>query len=211
MVTKQSSVDAAAAPGPPKVAVRAAEKRGYGVPMKQPERAGRPASDAGRSGGDDAGADAGRGGGAGADGGGGVAVHDRPRRPRWRERISLTLDLIRANPTGRIALKIFISIAGALVVTIGIALIPLPGPGWLLVIAGLGIWAVEYHWARRLLGFTRRHVHGWTRWVTRQSLAVRLVLGSAGLVFVATVVWLSLKYSLGIDVVAEAMRYLATH
>ncbi|MFE9916974.1 PGPGW domain-containing protein [Micromonospora sp. NPDC005553] len=213
MVTKQSSVDPAAAPGPPKVAVRAAEKRGYGVPMEQPERAGRPASDAGRSGG---GAGAGRGDDAAAGddavvGGGGIAVQDPPRRPRWRERISLTLDLIRANPTGRIALKIFIAIAGALVVTIGIALIPLPGPGWLLVIAGLGIWAVEYHWARRLLGFTRRHVHGWTRWVTRQSLLVRIVLGSVGLVFVATVVWLSLKYSLGIDVVAEAMQYLATH
>lgn len=138
-------------------------------------------------------------------------MQDRPRRPRWRERISLTLELIRGNPTGRIALKIFIAIAGALVVTIGIALIPLPGPGWLLVIAGLGIWAVEYHWARRLLGFTRRHVHGWTRWVTRQSLLVRIVLGSVGLVFVATVVWLSLKYSLGIDVVAKAMHYLATH
>ncbi|WP_433271113.1 TIGR02611 family protein [Micromonospora vinacea] len=206
-------MDPAAAPGPPKVAVQTAEKRGYGVPMEQPERAGRPASDAGRPGGDGAGdgggTDAGRG--AGAGGGGGVAVQDRPRRPRWRERISLTLDLIRANPTGRIALKIFITIAGALVVTIGIALIPLPGPGWLLVIAGLGIWAVEYHWARRLLGFTRRHVHGWTRWVTRQSLLVRIVLGSVGLVFVATVVWLSLKYSLGIDVVAEAMQYLATH
>ncbi|MEU8254260.1 PGPGW domain-containing protein [Micromonospora inaquosa] len=217
MVTKQSSVDASAAPGPPKVAVRAAEKRGYGVPKEQPERAGRPASDAGRSGGDGTGrggvSGAGRGGGteAGRDAGAGIAVQDPPRRPRWRERISLTLDLIRANPTGRIALKIFIAIAGALVVTIGIALIPLPGPGWLLVIAGLGIWAVEYHWARRLLGFTRRHVHGWTRWVTRQSLLVRIVLGSVGLVFVATVVWLSLKYSLGIDVVAEAMQYLATH
>lgn len=123
----------------------------------------------------------------------------------------MTFDLIRANPTGRIALKIFIAIAGALVVTIGIALIPLPGPGWLLVIAGLGIWAVEYHWARRLLGFTRRHVHGWTQWVTRQSLPVRIVLGSVGLVFVATVAWLSLKYSLGIDVVAKAMQHLATH
>jgi len=182
--------------------------------MEQPERAGRPASDAGRPGGDGTGGggtDAGRGSGAGAGGGGGVAVKERPRRPRWRERISLTLDLIRANPTGRIALKIFIAIAGALVVTIGIALIPLPGPGWLLVIGGLGIWAVEYHWARRLLGFTRRHVHGWTRWVTRQSLLVRIVLGSVGLLFVGAVVWLSLKYSLGIDVLAEAMHYLATH
>ncbi|RZU74348.1 uncharacterized protein (TIGR02611 family) [Micromonospora kangleipakensis] len=140
----------------------------------------------------------------------GTAVSPR-RRGGWRERVHATLDLIRANPTGRITLKIFIAIAGAIVVTVGIALIPLPGPGWLLVIAGLGIWAVEFHWARRLLGFTRRHVHNWTRWVTSRSLPVRLVLGAVGLVFVAVVVWLSLKYSLGIDLVARALHYLATH
>lgn len=220
MVTKRSSMDPSAAPGPPNVAVRAAEKRGYAVPLEQPERADRPASDADRPTGRgvDRSTVGPRGGGnanrpLGGTGrvGGSTAVQDPPRRPRWRERISVTLDLIRANPTGRIALKVFIAIAGALVVTIGIALIPLPGPGWLLVIAGLGIWAVEYHWARRLLGFTRRHVHGWTQWVTRQSLPVRIVLGSVGLVFVGAVVWLSLKFSLGIDVVAEAMHYLATH
>ncbi|WP_374251171.1 TIGR02611 family protein [Micromonospora sp. R77] len=134
-----------------------------------------------------------------------------PRRSGWQQRVHTTLDLIRANPTGRVALKIFIGVAGAIVVTVGIALIPLPGPGWLLVIAGLGIWAVEFHWARRLLGFTRRHVHAWTRWVTSRSLPVRFVLGAVGLVFVAVVVWLSLKYSLGIDLVARALHYLATH
>ncbi|GAB3956897.1 TIGR02611 family protein [Micromonospora vulcania] len=197
-------MDPVAASGPPNIGARAAEQRGYEVPMEQPERLGRPASDAGRSGAAPTGGGTGR-------AGGPVAVAEPPRRPRWRERISTTLDLIRANPTGRIALKIFIAIAGALVVTIGIALIPLPGPGWLLVIAGLGIWAVEFHWARRLLAFTRRHVHGWTQWVRRRSLAVRVVLGSVGLVFVAVVVWLSLKYSLGIDLVAKVMQYLATH
>lgn len=184
--------------------------------MEQPERSGRPASEPGRPGAGEAGRSGAVGTGRavrdGAGRAGGIlVVADPPRRPNWRERISTTLDLIRANPTGRITLKIFIAIAGALVVTIGIALIPLPGPGWLLVIAGLGIWAVEYHWARRLLGFTRRHVHGWTNWAKRQSLPVRIVLGSVGLVFVAVVVWLSLKYSLGIDVVAAAMHYLATH
>lgn len=79
------------------------------------------------------------------------------------------------------------------------------------MIAGLGIWAVEFHWAKRLLAFTRRNVQSWTRWVTRQSLGVRFVLGVVGLVFVAAVLWLSLKYSLGIDVVARIMHYLATH
>jgi uncharacterized protein (TIGR02611 family) len=142
--------------------------------------------------------------------GGATAVAER-RSGRLRRRVRTTLDLIRSNPTGRVTLKIVISVAGALVVAVGIALIPLPGPGWLLVIAGLGIWAVEFHWARRLLAFTRGHVQRWTRWVTSQSLPVRFLLGSVGLVFVSVVVWLSLKYSLGIDVVARVLHYLATH
>ncbi|HEX2770949.1 MAG TPA: TIGR02611 family protein [Micromonosporaceae bacterium] len=140
------------------------------------------------------------------DPGGGLADRLDPRH-----RIRTTLDLIRANPTGRIALRVFVAIAGALVVAIGAALIPLPGPGWLMVIGGIGIWAIEFHWARRLLAFTRRNVHAWTRWVGRQSWPVRILLGTVGLVFVSVVVWLSLKYGLGIDVVADLLRYLATH
>ncbi|GAB3339870.1 hypothetical protein GCM10027452_12770 [Micromonospora halotolerans] len=144
------------------------------------------------------------------EGGPRTALAER-RHTGWRGRLHTTLELIRANPTGRVALKIFIGLLGAIVVTIGIALIPLPGPGWLLVIAGLGVWAVEFHWARRLLAFTRRHVNAWTRWATSRSLPVRCALGAAGLVFVSVVLWLSLKYSLGIDLVARALHYLATH
>ncbi|MGX7671797.1 TIGR02611 family protein [Plantactinospora sp. DSM 117369] len=128
-----------------------------------------------------------------------------------RQRVRRTLEIIRANPTGRIALKVFVAVAGAIVVTLGLALIPLPGPGWLIVIGGLGIWAVEFHWAKRLLNFTRRHVQSWARWVREQSLLVRIVLGSVGLVFVAVVVWLSVRASLGIDLIARFMHYIATH
>ncbi|HEX6968637.1 MAG TPA: TIGR02611 family protein [Micromonosporaceae bacterium] len=131
-------------------------------------------------------------------------------RYRWR-RLRVALDLIRANPTGRVALKTSVAIAGTIVVAIGAMLIPLPGPGWLLVIAGLGIWAIEFHWARRLLNFTRRKVHVWTQWVGRQTWPVRIGLGAVGLCFVSVVVWLSLKYGLGIDVIADLLRYLATH
>jgi uncharacterized protein (TIGR02611 family) len=195
MVTKRSSVDPPGVAGPPKGAVRPAESRGYGVPDDQHDRGGRRGSAGGVPGGP----------------AGPAAAVARRRRSRWRERVDTTLDLIRANPTGRITLKIFVGIAGAIVVTVGIALIPLPGPGWLLVIAGLGIWAVEFHWARRLLAFTRRHVKNWTRWATSRSLPVRFALGTVGLVFVAVVAWLSLKYSLGIDLVARLLHYLATH
>ncbi|WP_243710237.1 TIGR02611 family protein [Micromonospora sp. KC213] len=191
MVTNRSSVDVPATTGSPEVGARAAERRGSEVPMEQPESDGRTASSDRR-----------------AVGPTGTAVAERSRSG-WRFRARITLDLIRANPTGRVALKVAVAVAGALVVTLGIALIPLPGPGWLIVIAGLAIWAVEFHWARRLLTFTRRHVHNWTRWAASQSLPVRFVLGSVGLVFVAAVVWLSLKYSLGIDLVAQLQHHLA--
>jgi uncharacterized protein (TIGR02611 family) len=63
---------------------------------------------------------------------------------------------IRANPTGRLALKIGIGVLGGLVVALGIVLIPFPGPGWAIVILGLAIWAVEFAWAKNLLEFTKR-------------------------------------------------------
>lgn len=136
----------------------------------------------------------------------------RPSRlSRWRTRIEATYQLIRANPTGRITLKIGVGILGLAVVMLGLALVPLPGPGWLIVLLGLSIWAIEYSWARHLLTFTRRQLQAWTRWIARRSWPVRILVGLVGLVFVAAVVWGSLRFSLGIDVIQEALRYIATH
>lgn len=134
------------------------------------------------------------------------------RRPAGlRGRIRVTLELIRANPTGRFALRTVVAVFGALVILIGLILVPLPGPGWLIVIGGLAIWAIEFQWARRLLNFTRRHVQSWTRWVRRQPLPLRLLIGAAGLLFVGSVIWLSVRLGFGIDLVAEVLPYLATH
>ena len=127
-----------------------------------------------------------------------------------RQRLRVTLALIRSNPTGRIALKVGVGVLGALIVAIGIVLIPLPGPGWLIVFAGLAVWGVEFHWAKRLLAFARRHVQRWTRWAARQTWPVRLGIAGVGLAFVAVVVVISLKVGLGIDVIASFLRYLAT-
>jgi uncharacterized protein (TIGR02611 family) len=133
------------------------------------------------------------------------------RLSRWRTRIAATYQLIRANPTGRITLKIAVAIAGAAVVALGLALVPLPGPGWLIVLLGLSIWAIEYAWARHLLLFTRRQLQRWTRWIGDRSWPVRIAIGLVGLVFVSAVVWASLKISFGIDVVEKILDYLATH
>lgn len=39
-------------------------------------------------------------------------------------------------------------VLGFLVVVIGLILVPLPGPGWLVVFAGLAILSIEFVWAQ---------------------------------------------------------------
>ena len=53
--------------------------------------------------------------------------------------------------TARFARRAAIGIVGMLVVIVGIVLIPLPGPGTLIVFAGLTILATEFDSARRFL------------------------------------------------------------
>lgn len=130
------------------------------------------------------------------------------REPRWRDRMSTTLEVIRANPTGRVALKVVVGLAGLLVVAVGALLIPLPGPGWLIVLGGLGIWAIEFSWARRLLTFTRRNLRKWTRWVGRQSWTVRIAIGLFGMVFVSAVVWASVWFSFDVNLATEILDRL---
>ena len=89
--------------------------------------------------------------------------------------------------------RIAIGVLGAAIMVLGFVLIPLPGPGWLIVFAGLALLATEFAWAERLLNFGRVQLHKWTRWGTRQSLAVRFLIGLLGLAFAATVLWLSLR------------------
>ena len=46
--------------------------------------------------------------------------------------------------------KVLIFILGFTVVGVGIILIPLPGPGWVIVFAGFAILATEFEFAERL-------------------------------------------------------------
>lgn len=142
-----------------------------------------------------------------------TATVERPigRWTRWRDVARTTLRLIRSNPTGRFALKVTVGVLGALVVVTGIALIPLPGPGWALVIVGLSIWAIEFVWARHLLQFTRQQLSRWIRWVRSRPWPIRLLIGTVGLAFVSVVALLSIKYSFGVDSWAEVLRYVTTH
>lgn len=86
--------------------------------------------------------------------------------------------------------KTAIGIVGVIVLLAGFVMIPYPGPGWLVVFAGLAILATEFAFAQRLLTYARGKYDRWVEWLKRQHLAVRLlVLAFTGLVVVMTI-WL---------------------
>lgn len=94
-------------------------------------------------------------------------------------------DRLKANPVLALAYRIGVAVLGVLVVVLGLVLVPLPGPGWLIVFIGLGILATEFAWAERLLDYARAKVRAWTGWIQRQTLLVRLLIGAGTLAVLA--------------------------
>ncbi|RBP63926.1 uncharacterized protein (TIGR02611 family) [Brevibacterium sanguinis] len=94
-----------------------------------------------------------------------------------------------AKPHTALAYRVVVALLGAFVVLIGLALVPLPGPGWLIVIIGLFVISTEFHWARHVLQFVRTNVERWSRWIMAQPVWVRWTVGAVTLAFVAVVVW----------------------
>lgn len=80
---------------------------------------------------------------------------------RWRARI-------RKYPWLDVVYRVLITILGSLIVIVGIILIPLPGPGWLIVFIGLTVLGSEWHWARRLTTWAKlqlaRFWRIWNAW-----------------------------------------------
>jgi uncharacterized protein (TIGR02611 family) len=91
-----------------------------------------------------------------------------------RTRLRAVRARVRALPGGRIAWRLAVTVVGLAVVVIGIVLLPLPGPGWLIIFAGLGILASEYTWAARLLAWVRRRFARSTQWLAAQPLWMRI-------------------------------------
>jgi uncharacterized protein (TIGR02611 family) len=72
--------------------------------------------------------------------------------PRWMKRPFSVLNLENI----KIVKRVIVSVVGATVLLIGIALLVLPGPAFIVIPVGLAILATEYAWARRWLKKARR-------------------------------------------------------
>ena len=81
----------------------------------------------------------------------------------WRRRI-------RSNPASHRVYRIVVGLVGLLIVVGGLALVPLPGPGWVIVFVGLAVWASEFEWAHRLLQFARHRLHVWSEWLKPRAV-----------------------------------------
>ena len=57
---------------------------------------------------------------------------------------------------GRNGKRIAVSVFGMVLVVAGLAMLVLPGPGVLVIIAGLAVLATEYVWAERALNYTKQ-------------------------------------------------------
>jgi uncharacterized protein (TIGR02611 family) len=57
---------------------------------------------------------------------------------------------------GRNGKRIAVSVVGMLLLAVGLTMLVLPGPGLLLVVAGLAVLATEYVWAQRALNFAKQ-------------------------------------------------------
>ena len=105
------------------------------------------------------------------------SLRERVADTRWRSRLAV-------RRTVDHTYRVCVGVVGGVIVALGLVTIPLPGPGWLTVIAGLFVLATEFVWAERLLEFTKTHVKRWTDWVTARPLWVRLLLAAATAAFV---------------------------
>jgi tellurite resistance protein TerC len=60
------------------------------------------------------------------------------------------MDRVRADGL-RAVRRIVVAVVGATILAVGLALLVLPGPAFLVIPIGLAVLALEFEWARRLL------------------------------------------------------------
>ena len=94
----------------------------------------------------------------------------------------------RSTPLGKMLWRIGVTVLGCLVIAIGIVLLPLPGPGWVIIFGGLGILATEYTWAARVLSWLRRLVTRAGDWVKARGLFVQILAGLLSVAFLGAVI-----------------------
>ncbi|MEU3512712.1 TIGR02611 family protein [Streptomyces longwoodensis] len=85
--------------------------------------------------------------------------------------------------------QVGVFVVGLAVVVAGVIMLPLPGPGWVVIFGGMAIWATEFVWAQLVLRWTKRKVtEAAQRALDPRVRRRNIVLTSIGLVVVGVLV-----------------------
>jgi uncharacterized protein (TIGR02611 family) len=97
-----------------------------------------------------------------------------------------------AQAKRHIVVRIGTVTAGVIVVIVGLILVPLPGPGWLIVAGGLALLSTDVPFANRLLKAVRRRLPS----TATGKLPLWLTLGMAvsAMAFTAAGIWMALLH-----------------
>ncbi|WP_406380147.1 TIGR02611 family protein [Streptomyces sp. NBC_01618] len=106
-----------------------------------------------------------------------------------RELGSRAPGFIRASRALHVSWQVGVFVVGLAVVVAGIIMLPLPGPGWLVIFGGMAIWATEFVWAQLVLRWTRRKVTEAAQRALDPKVRRRnIILTVTGLVIIAVLV-----------------------
>ncbi|GAA2261047.1 hypothetical protein GCM10010145_31070 [Streptomyces ruber] len=85
--------------------------------------------------------------------------------------------------------QVGVFVIGLAVVAAGAAMLVLPGPGWVVIFAGMAIWATEFVWAQLVLRWTKRKVTEAAQRALDPKVRRRnIILTATGLVIVALII-----------------------
>ncbi|WP_371530253.1 TIGR02611 family protein [Streptomyces sp. NBC_01283] len=98
-------------------------------------------------------------------------------------------EFIQARKALHLSWQVGVFIVGLAVVAAGIVMLPLPGPGWLVIFGGMAIWATEFVWAQLVLRWTKRKVTEAAQRALDPKVRRRnIILTTIGLVIIAVLV-----------------------
>lgn len=98
---------------------------------------------------------------------------------------------IRRSRALHLSWQVGVFLVGLAVVAGGVVMLPLPGPGWVVIFGGMAIWATEFVWAQLVLRWTRRKVTEVTKRALEPEVRRRnITLTTLGLVIVGVLLWI---------------------
>lgn len=109
-----------------------------------------------------------------------IAEAERPDRP-IRTLLRRARVWVSRHPRLDAFYRAGVGVVGGALTALGLVLVPLPGPGWLVVFLGLAVLGTEFAWAHRMASALKRMLDRFWAWVKarRQRRAAQRASASA--------------------------------